>query len=222
MSSKDTKMAKNMLKIVRKYVTKHYPDEADLLMSDTERYYRRFKAECPDLGGDDNMLAGNLDMGLIVFAAYEASDHRMGKEAIEEMMDMRMEMLSKYGKILDANKRFMVKLMEASYRPYKKKLDKKLAAGEWGNTWGMEINPDNHDEGFAFTLIGCPIAEFAKEHGYLDLMPSLCASDHALAKMMHAKLIRTHTVALGSDSCDYWYLGDKSEILKRLESVEIV
>lgn len=28
---------------------------------------------------------------------------------------------------------------------------------------------------------------------------------------MHAKLIRTHTVATGADSCDYWYVPDQSE-----------
>ena len=145
--SKDTKMARNMMKLVRRYVEKHYPEEADTLMVGIEKYYRQFKAECPDLGGDDNMLAGNLDMGLIAFAAYEASDHRMGGEAIDELMEMRMEMLSKYGRILNANKKWMTWLMEASYKPYKKKLDKKLAAEEWGNTWGMEINPDGHDEG---------------------------------------------------------------------------
>ena len=220
--SKDTKMARNMMKLMYRYVQKHYPKEKDTLMAGIEKYYRQFKAECSDLGGDDNMLAGNLDMGLIVFAAYEASGHRMGAEAIDELMEMRMEMLSKYGRILNANKKWMTKLMETSYKSYKKKLDKKLAAGEWGNTWGMEINPDGHDEGFAFTLIGCPIAEFAKKHGYLDLMPHLCASDHALARMMHAKLIRTYTVALGSDRCDYWYVGDKSEKLKEYKNVEIV
>lgn len=29
-------------------------------------------------------------------------------------------------------------------------------------------------------------------------------------KLMHAKLIRTHTVATGADPCDYRYVPDKS------------
>lgn len=53
-------------------------------------------------------------------------------------------------------------------------------------------------------------------------MPYLCASDHALAEMMHAKLIRTHTIALGADSCDYWYVGDKSGAAKHYDAYESV
>lgn len=33
-------------------------------------------------------------------------------------------------------------------------------------------------------------------------------------KILHAKLIRTHTVAGGADSCDYWYVPDKSSTAK--------
>ena len=40
--------------------------------------------------------------------------------------------------------------------------------------------------------------------------PDMCALDHTYAKLMHAKLIRTHTVATGADSCDYWYVPDQS------------
>jgi len=39
----------------------------------------------------------------------------------------------------------------------------------------------------------------------------MCALDHAYAKLMHSKLIRTHTVATGADSCDYWYVPDESD-----------
>ena len=40
------------------------------------------------------------------------------------------------------------------------------------------------------------------------------ALDHSYAKIMHAKLIRTHTVATGADSCDYWYVPDESDTAK--------
>lgn len=40
----------------------------------------------------------------------------------------------------------------------------------------------------------------------MDLLPYMCASDHFMPELVHAKLIRTHICALGSDSCDYWYV----------------
>lgn len=50
-------------------------------------------------------------------------------------------------------------------------------------------------------------------------MPHMCALDHTYAKLMHAKLIRTHTVATGADSCDYWYVPDQSETAKNYKGI---
>ncbi|MCR5168453.1 MAG: L-2-amino-thiazoline-4-carboxylic acid hydrolase, partial [Oscillospiraceae bacterium] len=104
----------------------------------------------------------------------------------------------------------MRKYLYKSYLGYAAKVAAKRRHGEWLDTWGMIVDPNKTDEGFAFTLVGCPIAEYAKKYGYMDIMPHMCALDHAYAKLMHARLIRTHTVATGADSCDYWYIPDKS------------
>ena len=58
-------------------------------------------------------------------------------------------------------------------------------------------------------LIGCPIAKHAKENGYEELLPHLCRTDHVLAEVLHARLIRTQTEILGGPYCDYWYVGDR-------------
>ena len=63
----------------------------------------------------------------------------------------------------------------------------------------------------AFNLHGCPIADFARENGYMEYMPVICGSDHAAAAFMHARLIREHTVAEGYDICDYRYVGDREK-----------
>lgn len=41
-----------------------------------------------------------------------------------------------------------------------------------------------------------------------------------LAELMHARLIRTQTEALGGDCCDYWYVGDKSPALADYRDLE--
>ena len=46
-------------------------------------------------------------------------------------------------------------------------------------------------------------------------------TDHILPKLIHAKLIRTHTCATGSASCDYWYVGDESEPAKAYANMEM-
>ena len=99
--------------------------------------------------------------------------------------------------------------------------EEKLSRGEWGNTWRVRVNPRNTEEGVCFDLVGCPLADYARAYGYLDLLPSLCATDYILPKLIHAKLIRTHTCATGSVSCDYWYVGDESDTAKAYANVEM-
>ena len=43
---------------------------------------------------------------------------------------------------------------------------------------------------------------------------------HYLAEVMHARLIRTQTKALGGSYRDYWYMGDKSPVLEQYKDLE--
>ena len=52
------------------------------------------------------------------------------------------------------------------------------AKGEWRDSWRIQLNPGHRTEGFCFHLVGCPIAKHAKEHGYGELLPYLCKTDH--------------------------------------------
>lgn len=45
-------------------------------------------------------------------------------------------------------------------------------------------------------------------------------TDHYLAEVVQARLIRTQTEALGGECCDYWYVGDESSVLKEYENLE--
>ncbi len=43
-----------------------------------------------------------------------------------------------------------------------------------------------------------------------------------IPELVHAKLIRTHTCTVGSDSCDYWYVGDESKTAKEYAAVKML
>lgn len=62
----------------------------------------------------------------------------------------------------------------------------------------------------AYTLDSYPLYEFARSHGYMDLLPWMCASDHLIPPAFHAKLIRHKILSDGDDTCEYWYVGDRS------------
>ena len=199
---------------IQRYLNRHFPAEARRITARAKRIRPKLAKKAPDIGGKENMLANNLDMFILFLSYYEASGRRMDGSAIDEIIDDLYRQLKFLNIFIDINRRpflaVMRKYLYKSYRGYAAKVAAKRRRGKWLDTWGMIVDPNKTDEGFAFTLVGCPIAEYAKKYGYMDIMPHMCALDHAYAKLAHAKLIRTHTVATGADSCDYWYVPDKS------------
>lgn len=208
---------------IRRYLKKHYPRHMKRIIARAKRIRPKLIEKAPDMGGKENTLAGNLNMFILFLSYYEATNHRMAGEAIDEIIDDIYKHLRLLHKIMDINnKRFLKVLRKYLYRSYQKYADKvseKRSKGQWMDTWEMIVNPNNDNRGFAFTLVGCPLVEYAKKYGYMELMPHMCALDHTYAKLIHAKLIRTHTVATGADSCDYWYVPDKSKTARKYKGV---
>lgn len=55
---------------------------------------------------------------------------------------------------------------------------------------------------------------------YGEPPPYLCKTNHCLAELMHARLIRTQAEALYGDRCDYWYVGGKSPALEEYKGLK--
>ena len=210
-------MFKIVEEVLQRYLKKHFPDRKDKIVKKAHELFPELMKTAPDLGGKENDLAYNMDLFILFIAYYEASDHLIDGEAFDEIFEDLYQTLKPFGFLLNCNNRFILNILRkylySSYQKYADKADQKKENGEWLDTWGMIVNPDNVDEGLAFTLVGCPLAEYAKKNGYSHLMPHLCSLDHVYAKLMHTKLIRSHTVAQGADSCDYWYVPDKGETI---------
>lgn len=218
-------MDKAVKKAFIRYTKEHFPDEAERIIQKADELFPVLYAKAPDIGGKENLMSYNLDLMIISASFYEASDHRIDGPAITEMAK---EIFGKYRflrNIVNVNRKWQMKLVQSfmykRYIPYAKLVEEKTSKGEWGNTWRVRINPRNTDEGVCFDLIGCPLADYARANGYMNLLPYMCASDHLIPELVHAKLIRTHTCAGGSETCDYWYVGDESETAKAYADVEM-
>jgi hypothetical protein len=193
-----------------KYFNKHCNrSEVKKLWNKTFQLYKSFVDEAPDIGGKENNMSNNLYMALAIFAFYEAVDKKVTCEELRQMMTEYMpKNIPVISALLDFNKPKNQEKLKRRFEKYKSLSDKKLDNGEWGNSWRVEMLPDNK-KGVAFNLVGCPLADFAKKHGYLEIMSVLCDFDYITASLMHARLIRKHTVADGSQYCDFLYIGDK-------------
>ncbi len=211
--------ASKYAKPYERYCREHFPEEAEEIFRSAEDWYRKYMEDMPDLG--KNMMAANMLDWFTILAFYEASAHQLDGEALLKIKRQAVERLRFLGKWVNGNKnRWPYKVFERTYVQYNKKRKAHQAKGEWKDSWQVEINPEHRTEGFCFHLIGCPIARHAREHGYEALLPYLCRTDHFLAEVLHTRLIRTQTEALGGEYCDYWYVGDQSPVLKEYEGLK--
>ena len=72
------------------------------------------------------------------------------------------------------------------------------------NAPGYVIETVPAQSGTAFDVVRCPVAEYFRKHGAVDLCTaSWCNLDYALAEMTHEKLVRTTTLVRGADRCDF-------------------
>ena len=201
------------------YCRELYPDEAGQIFGKAEKYYLEFMKDMPDLG--ENMMAKNMLDWFTILSFYEASDHRLDGKTLLEIKRRSVDKMKFIGKFVDGNRqKWPYRLFEKIYVKYNRMQKEHQPRGEWTDSWKVEINPEQRTEGIAFHLVACPIAKHAKEHGYGELLPYLCKTDHYLADVMHARLIRTQTEALGGSCCDYWYVGDKSPVLEQYKDLK--
>lgn len=203
-------------RLFERYIEEYMPARKKEICDRADQEYRKLLTQMPDLGGKENGMAANMDTWFSIVAFYEASDHAIDGEAFQTIYNWHIDRMRFLGKIIDGNKhKFPYKLFEKIYDKYERELKEHQAKGEWMDSWKIKINPEHHESGYSFHLIGCPIAKHAKEHGYEELLPYLGKTDHVMAEVLHAKLIRTQIEILGGDYCDYWYVGDKSGPAKK-------
>lgn len=217
-------MPKGAEKAIKKDLCIRYGKEhASEMWSKISLIYDSLVEEQPDIGGKDNFLWDKLYGSLALFAYYEAGERKLTDAEVKSLcVETMMGSNRSLGKILNFNWKWLQKLYGAMYIPMKRQTDKHIADGSWHNTWKIEINPEGRTEGVNVHLVGCPVYDFAKKHGYEALMPALCSSDHDVFEPLHCKLIRYHTVANGDAYCDFWQVGDKSKAWKTVEKEKLL
>ena len=204
------KLKAPMLRLLR---TRYPEKEVQLRWIRIGNQVRLWIAEDGDLGGRANMMSSNILLCYAVCAFYEAMDRNLSQEEFDSLVQESMAGSFRMMNLLDVNRLVrsprLIRMLYACLEHYKKKVDR-YRGNRWGNTWKIRINPEGHTTGFAMTLDSCPLFEFCEKHGYLEILPWMCAVDHVTARAMHAALIRHQTISSGDPCCAYWYVGDRS------------
>ena len=169
-------MVRKYRKFIRRLAEQWFPGERDTILEKADRQYTEFWKTTPDIGGRDNMQFKDLDFLIAFFAFYEACGRQIGTAELEEFAcETVVKPAKAAGKIINWNNPLMEKISTRLYAGYKKKIDRHVARGEWGNTWRIELNPEGHREGFAIHTRMCPNVDFCKAHGYEEFLPVVCS-----------------------------------------------
>ena len=204
-----------MEKIIKEHLGKKYEGAAaDQMWEMVQRQYVDFLRDLPYLGGKKNThngTGGTYDC-IMIFAYYEALGHIPD---LDELYDMNCEAFltgfKGLAKVANANKPFVRRILHLAFNATAK--SKYNCDSEQPTGYIMKVDKYDKAIGPKYIFERCPIAEFAKAHGYLDIMPAFCNSDYPAMEMIHGHLIRKYTCA-NADICDYWIVGDESEAAK--------
>lgn len=191
-------------------ISLHYPAEKvdEVFEAVQVQYSDYLKDYRTDLGGKDNFhngVAGTYDC-IALFSYYTVCRDKTSFAEIEEMNNsLFLPPFKKLG-FVDCNKELYKRLMHMSFKIAAKKCSK------W-NDYTMKVSQYHKGEPIKYEFTSCPVAEFAKDHDLLDILPALCNGDYVAMEMIKAKLVRRTTCGNGS-LCDYAIYGDRDERLK--------
>ena len=204
---------KMIIPLVKKDLVRRFgKEEAASLIQKTDVVYRDMLNRADDIG-KDNPMASNLYEGLLFLALWEAADEKISVDDLREITRavMQFPAMKLVGLFVNANRSGLEKLEKRMHKN-----------AEWlevhpqykGVSWDFNFDKTKHSEGFYYHFTRCPLNDFARREGYIEVLPVMCEIDLLSAELMHAKLIRKQTLASGGDCCDYWFVGDKSPSAK--------
>ena len=190
----------------------HYPaPQRETVWEKVQRQFVDFLSTWrTDLGGKANFHngAGGTYDCIALMAYYVVCKEVTTLAEIEEMEgNLFLPAFRKLNKIgfINANRPFIKKLLHLSFSKAKQRCD------QW-NDYKMNVAPFEPDKPIYYEFTACPVAEFAKQYGLLEVMPALCNPDYEAMMLLHARLVRTTTCSNGS-KCDYAITGDQDPYL---------
>lgn len=189
----------------------HYPEpQREPIWEQVQRQYAAFLSGWrTDLGGKKNLHngAGGTYDCIALMAYYVICKEVTSLAELEEMEgELLLPAFRTLAKFVDCNKPLFKKLAYQSFRQAEKR------CAQWTD-YVMHVAPFKKDGPIYYEFTACPVAEFARQYGLLEVMPAFCNPDYTSMELIHARLVRKTTCSNG-DRCDYTIYGDKDPELE--------
>ena len=198
--------------LLRKPLKKAYGKEvASKALKNGKKVYRDMLAKTDDVGAD-NPMASNIYVSFVMMAIWKAADGAITPESLIEVITevMGTEKIMKHmGGGIDLNKPEDCDKLAAALRAHKQWADEHPQYQDV--TWDFNFDDSLHRDGIYYHYTHCPIEKFARENGFMEVLPVGCALDYPNARAKHAILHREQTLSTGGTMCDFWLVPDQIE-----------
>ncbi len=195
---------------VKKSLKRHHGSAfAAAVMRDAKPVYRDLLNRMDDIGAK-NPMASNVYMSFVFFAVYLAAKGKLSVDDLRVTANdaVQAPIMKIMGLMMNLNRPSCMRSMDKMMHQNAEWLEQHPQYKE--KSWDFNFDAKKHRDGFYYHFTQCPLNNFARREGLLDVLPVMCDMDHETAKLMHAKLHRAQTLASGGSICDYWYVGDKT------------
>lgn len=197
-------------RVIRRRLRETYPED-QTLWPETQRIYCDFLRELPYLGGKSNFQAQSVYDCIALFAYYQAVPEKPGLREFESMVEQLF--VSPYARLSPVNWRWRWVQRAAQKIFTRLARNSRLHQEDWPGNYRMFSEPFAPGKGVRFHYESCPIADFARTHGFQHLMPAMCNPDYTSMAQIKAVLIRTTTCAFGP-VCDYRLVSQDSPLVR--------
>ena len=170
--------------------------------------YRDMLMKVEDIGSE-NPMAGNIYMAFVFMAIWKAADGAIDTDSYRIVVRRLLteSFARKFIGKSDMNKPEDVQKAKEKFRRMQAWADEHPQYKD--KTWDFNFDETRHRDGSFYYFTRCPLNDFARKYGYLEVLPVCCELDHILTEASHGKLIREYTLATGGPICDYWIVPDK-------------
>ena len=170
--------------------------------------YKDMLSKCDDIGAD-NPMGKNIYMCFVFLSIWKAADGEIDTGSFRTVVNkfMRSGIAAKFMGGKDINKP----------EDLQRAKDRFHAMQDWADahpqyrdkTWDFNFVDSKHKDGSYYYFTRCPLNDFARKYGFLEVLPICCDIDYITTEYSHGILHRDYTLASGGNICDYWIVPDQ-------------
>lgn len=199
---------KYFLKVIKIY----YPDCTAQLIASIEAHYNIISKDTYFAATSSNPIDKRLDFCAYFLALIKVLDEK--GESFEKIRKVSLEIVLDYvkpkNKLSAWAKRLPLKLIQMPFSTFLLNIfnDKVSKKGHESGFLAHIITDKNatYGLGYGIDIIECGICKLYQKHNFQKYASILCEVDEITSRLAGLKLIRTSTIALGAQKCDFRFV----------------